>query len=153
MRRDSSISEEIVLANYSGEVIFWMSLSWGRKWLELCESFGIMDALFEQIDLRFTNPHLSLHLEHAFTCIVEGIEANWFERKILRVAPNKIQCFRLWFLGMSFIHRWSGSLLFVFDDFASALIKVNVEEYHLLKVTSHLGHLYLPQCLACHKVA
>ena len=153
MRRVWIISEEVVLANYSGEVIFWMPLSWSRKWLELSESFGVVDTLFEQVEFRFTNSHLSFHFEHAFTCIVERIEADWLKGKILRVAPKKIQCFWFWLLGMSFIHRWGGSLLFKLDDFASAFIKVNVEEDHLLKVTSHLAHLCLPQCLACHKVA
>ena len=54
--------------------------------LEASKSLRVMDALFEEVELRFANAHLPIHLEEAFTSFVKGIVADGFELQVSRVA-------------------------------------------------------------------
>ena len=50
------------------------------------------------------------------------------------MAAKYIKCFRLRFIRVTLSHAGRGSLLLVVDDLATALIKVHIEEDHLLNV-------------------
>ena len=77
---------EIILLDDGGEVILWHPLSGSGHSLELSKSLWIMYALFEQVELWLTHPHLSIKSEEALSRIVEWLQANWLEGQVLRVA-------------------------------------------------------------------
>lgn len=132
-KRFDSSSEEVVLAEDRGEVVFCFSLRWGCKCLEPRERLWVMDTLLKEVELRLAHSKLPLHLEHALTSVVKRFEAYRFELQILRMAAKQVECLRLRFFRMSLCHRWRCSFLFVFDNLTTAFVKVHIEEDHLLK--------------------
>ena len=101
-----------------------------------------MDALLEEVQLWLAHSELPLHFEHALTSIVKWFEADWLKLQILRVAAQQVECFWFRFFRVSLIHRWRCSFLFVIDDLAAALVKVHVEEDHLLNHVRLHTHSY-----------
>ena len=128
-----SCSEEVVFALDCRKVVFCFTLGWRCECLEASKSFWVMDALLEKVELRLTDTHLSVHLEEALSCIIERIIADWLELQVLWVASEHIKSFGLWLFWMALIHAWSCSLFLVVDDLPSTLVKVHVEENHLLQ--------------------
>ena len=61
-------------------------MGWGGEGLELSKGFGVVDALFEEIDVGFAYSHLPVHLEEAFSSIIKGFIADGLKLEILRVA-------------------------------------------------------------------
>ena len=123
---------EIILLDDGCEIILWHPLSRSCHSLELCESLWIMDAFLEQVKLWFTHSHLSIKSEKAFSCIVEWLEANWFEGQVLRVASQHIKSLLLAFFWMLGDHVVGVSLIFISNNLLSALVKVNVGEDQVL---------------------
>ena len=132
-------SEEVVFALDCRKVIFCFTLGWRCECLETSKSFWVMDALLEKVELRLTDTHLSVHLKEALSCIIERIIADWLELQVLWVASQHIKSFSLWLFWVTFIHAWCGSLFLVVDDLPSALVKVNVEENHLLHKNKYVS--------------
>jgi len=125
-------SVEVVLSDNGREVVFGLSLGGSCKSLELGETLGVVHALFELVQLGLANSHCAVHLEHALTSIIEGLEAHGLELQVFRVAAKHVEGFGLCLLGVTLVHGRSGSLLLESQNFLSALVKVNVEEDHLL---------------------
>ena len=102
-----------------------------------------MNAFFEEIELGFTDTHLSIHFEKALSCVIERVVADGLKLQILGVASEQVQSFRLGLLGVTLVHRWSGPLFFVVNDFTAALVEVHIEKDHLLqqKQTSSVSKL------------
>ena len=125
-------SEEVVLAKNGRKVVFSFSLCWCCKCLESGKCLRVMYTLLKEVKFRLAHPHLPFHFKHALASIVKWIETDWLELEVLRVATKEIESFGLGLLGMSLVHGWCCSFLFVVNDLATALVEVNVEEYHLL---------------------
>ena len=123
---------EIILLDDGGEIVLWYPLSRSCHSLELSESFWIMDALLEKVKLWLTHSHLPIKSEKALSGIVEWLEANWLEGKVLRVASQHIESLLLAFLGMLGDHVVGVSLIFISNNLLSALVKVNVGEDQVL---------------------
>ena len=130
----SSSSKEVVLAMNSGEVILGLTLHGRSQSLEASKSLWVVHTLFKQVELGLANTHLSVHLEHALTSIIEWVVANRFKLQVLRMASQHIE--RLWLrlTWMSLVHVGGRTLLLIIDNLASALVKVDIEEDHLLNV-------------------
>ena len=72
-------SDEVVLSDDGGEVVLWFTLDGGSHALELLKADWIVNALLEEVKFRLTHSQEAIHLEEAFSCVVERVKADWFE--------------------------------------------------------------------------
>ena len=79
----AAISIEVVLFNDGGEVRAHFTLQGSCLLLEAGELFGVVDALFEHVELWLAHVHLVVQSEKAFTSCVEGLKADWLESEVL----------------------------------------------------------------------
>ena len=75
----SSDSKEVIFAMNSSEVILCFTLGWRSHCLESGKSARIVNALFKEVQLRLTDTHLTIHLEHALSSIIERIVTDGLE--------------------------------------------------------------------------
>ena len=78
-------SDEVVLSDNGGEVVTRFTLNGGSHTLELLEADWIVYALFEEIKFRLTYSQEAIHLEEAFSCVVESIKADWLKGKTIDI--------------------------------------------------------------------
>ena len=69
----AAISIEVILFNDGGEVLAHIALQGSCLLLEAGELFGVVDALFEEVELWLAHMHLVVHSEKAFTSSVEWL--------------------------------------------------------------------------------
>ena len=91
-----------------------------------------MHALFKEVELGLTDTHLSIHLEHALTSIIEGVIADGLKLKVFTVTAENIERLSLRLLRVALVPRRGGTCLLIVDDLSTAFVEVHVEEDHLL---------------------
>ena len=84
---------EVVLLENSGEVVFRFALLGRGHRLELRKSQRVVHALLEHVELGLAHTHLTIHLEHALSGVIERIKAYRFKLEVLRVAAKQVQSF------------------------------------------------------------